>query len=153
MRIYSSAAVTVNGKLLAEATSVEVEYLDSDEVLFILGGGTSKTVLVNPQGRHMRITWDQAVPSEAMPAGSVGFIDGVTLFDNPYDYVGMYLESEPATISVIALGRTDRIVGVNGLIQQPKLRFAVGQNTTFSYTWIGEAAEPESNLLQLTQFA
>jgi hypothetical protein len=77
----------------------------------------------------------------------------VTLFDNPYDYLGMYLDAEPATIIVIAMGRADRIVGVNGLIQQPSVGFAVGENSQMSYSWIGEAAEPETNALQLLQFA
>lgn len=153
LRIYSAATVTMGGKLLAEMTSVEVEYIDSDEVLHVLGGGTGRTVLINPQGRHMRISFDMAIPSESLPVGSVGFIDGVTLFDNPYDYLTSYLNCDPQTISVIALGRADRIVGVNGLLQQPKLRFAVGQNSVYSLSWIGEAAEPESNALQLLQFA
>lgn len=153
MLIYSSAAVTVNGKLLAEATTVEVEYVDSDEVLFALGAGTDKTVIVNPQARHMRISWDQAVPSQAPPSGLPGFIEGVTLLDNPFDYLSMYVDNEPATISVISLGRVDRIVGVNGLIQTPRMRFSVGQNSVLSLSWIGEQAAPETNALQLTQFA
>lgn len=151
--IYSSAMLTMGGKLLAESTSVEVEYIDSDEVLFILGGGTGRTVLINPQGRYMRVSWEMAIPSQAPPSGSVGFLEGVGLFDNPYDYLTNYLNCDPQTISVIALGRADRIVGVNGLLQQPRLRYAVGQNSTYSLSWIGEAAEPESNALQLTQFA
>lgn len=152
LQIHSGLGLKLNGELQAKCTSIEVQYIDSDEVVFLLPGA-GKKVASDPQGRYMKVTWDQLVPSLAPPVGTPSLSQVTGFLAKPFDFITKYLESEQVNISVLVIGRDDKIDGENGQIATPSIKQAVGQNVLYSLSWIGEALTPESDALQLLALA
>lgn len=124
MEIYDALAVSVAGRFVAQQTQVSIEYIDSDSVISLLGGGTSKTLAVVPAGRMMRVSWDMAVPS--IDSSDMTFID-------------QYVAVSEVKIGVLLRGNGGQLSAV-GYLQKPILSSAYGSNLVYSISWIGPQA-------------
>ena len=125
--IYDQCAVAVNGEMLANATTVSVEYVDSDQAIALLGGGTKRTMATIVGGRMMRVSFDIAVPSNTNAhMHDVGLIE-------------RYIDAQTVNVQVFMLGSGKQLKSV-GQLQAPNLRAAVAQSVAFSISFIGEPA-------------
>ena len=152
LNVKSLLALKLNGELQTQATSIDWSYISSDEVIFLLPG-FSKKVALDPKGRYLRVTWDQLLPSLAPPVGTPSFSQATGFLNKPLDHIKKFLSSENVNLSLLVIGRDDKIEGVNGTMTEPKLNQQIGQNANYQLGWIGEAVEPTSDALQLTVFA
>lgn len=64
LSIYDNCAVRVQGRYVAQATTVAISFVSADEIIHILGGGTRRTIAVSPSGRLIRIEWSMACPTD-----------------------------------------------------------------------------------------
>ena len=125
--IYDQCAVALNGEMLANATTVSVEYVDSDQAIALLGGGTKRTMATIVGGRMMRVSFDIAVPSNTNAhMHDVGLIE-------------RYIDAQTVNVQVFMLGSGKQLKSV-GQLQAPNLRAAVAQSVAFSISFIGEPA-------------
>lgn len=110
--------------MLTRATSVAVDYQDSDKQISYLAGGSGKTHAVAPGGRKMVIEFDLVVPR----------------FGDDLDLIKNYLESTSNTVSVFMLGSGKR-VDTTGFATSPKLKASVGNTLTYSVAMVCEPKE------------
>lgn len=122
--IYDNAACYVNGTLLVQATSIEVEYQDSDKSQLLLGAGKKFAFARIPGGRLMAITVDEVIP-----------IDGIE-----YDFVKKYLDTELVSFGVRFFGSSATVVS-RGFLTTPHLSFGVGRTAGLKVGFIGDAVK------------
>ncbi len=117
-RIYDNAAVSINGILIAQSTSIDVTYEDGDRPLPLLGGRFG----IDAGTRLMRIAVDEAIP--------VGLPD--------FDVLKTWLDCLEVQFAVQLLG-SGRRMATNGFITSPSMAFKVGENSYVRYGFIGKA--------------
>jgi hypothetical protein len=125
MYIFDALAISVAGRVIAEMTQVTVAYLDSDQPIALLGGGTGLTMTVAPGARMMSVTWEMVVASE----------DSSTLA-----FVTDYVNCRDVKIGVQLLGNGGSMSSI-GYLQKPTLASSTSGNLTYSISWIGPQAE------------
>lgn len=123
MEVFDQCAVYVNGSLDANCVDVSIGIDDSDQVVTLLGQGSTKTVALAPGGRYLTIQWSSAVPQ-------VGH--GLRLWQK-------FIDCDEVTIRVVQQGGGSSITS-RGQLQAPSLRAQVGTNQIQSNTFIGEVA-------------
>jgi len=119
--IYDQCAVAVNGNLITDATTVSVEYVDSDQAVALLGGGSKVTMGNIVGGRMMRVSFEAAVP---VLNADIGLIES-------------YVKADRVTIQVFLLGGL-RSLKSAGQLQAPNIRGAVAQSMSWGLSFIGE---------------
>lgn len=125
MYIFDALAISVAGRVIAEMTQVSVAYLDSDQPIALLGGGTGLTMTVAPGARMMSVTWEMVVAS----------VDSSTLA-----FVSDYINCKDVKIGVQLLGNGGSMSSI-GYLQKPTLASSTSGNLTYSISWIGPQAE------------
>lgn len=126
--IYDNAAVFINGALMVESTSVELQYQDSDASILLLGGGKANLFARSPGSRLMSITTEMAVPTEG--TGAV----------RPGQLIERYLNSELMSFGVRLFGSGATLVS-RGFLTAPSMTFAVGRSAAYKIGFIGTAAK------------
>ncbi|NUP13747.1 MAG: hypothetical protein HOW73_47530 [Polyangiaceae bacterium] len=121
--VYDQFAMTIAGDLQSECTALGIQYMSSDEVLSVLGGGTNRTVIVSPGERYMRITWSFCVPS----------------FGDDLDLLRKYADCEEIAYTVFAMG-SKKTIRSTGWLMQPNIRGQVGSNTMVELSIVGPEA-------------
>ena len=121
--IYDQCAVAVNGNLITDATTVSVEYVDSDQAIALLGGGSKVTMGTVVGGRMMRVSFEAAVP----------------VLNSDMPLIQKYIDAERVTIQVFLLGGLRQLKSV-GQLQAPNIRGAVAQSMSWGLSFIGEPA-------------
>ena len=113
--IYDQCAVALNGEVIANATTVSVEFVDNDHAIALLGGGSRTTMGNVVGGRMMRVSFDVAVPSSTNAhMRDVGLIE-------------RYIDAQTVSLQVFLQGSGKSLKSV-GQLQSPSVRAAVAQS-------------------------
>jgi hypothetical protein len=130
--IYDQAALALGGKLLVEATTISVIYLDSDEAIPLLGltinDSPRRGVVISPGGRMMQIDVEEARP-----------IAGATV-----DILELYLDASETEMTVMLLGSGETLI-TRGFVRSPKIDAGVGQALSVKWSFLGYAAKFEAS--------
>lgn len=125
--IYDQIAIAVNGTLLTEATTISISYVDSDEVIALLGltinGAPRRGVVVAPGGRYMVVEISEGVRS----AGSDIAVDQ------------LYLDAEEIGLNAKMLG-SGRSLDSRGFVKSPGLNTGYGRPLVSAWSFVGYAA-------------
>lgn len=122
---YDNCAVRVNGRYVAQSTSVSVAFMSADEVLYLLGGGTRRTMAINPSGRSVKVEWKM-----------------VCATDDTEDlrFVRQWRDVELVKIGVDMLGSLQGI-STTGYLQDPRLDAKVGAALEYSVSAICDVTD------------
>lgn len=118
--VYDNAAISVEGKLLADAASISVQYMDSDKPILLLDG----TMTVAPSGRLM----------------TVEVLDYFTVDGPEHELLKDYLSSRRIGLGIQLIGSGKRLI-TTGFLKAPSLTAAVRQTLAFKVGFIGAAAD------------
>ena len=125
--IYDQVAVSVNGTLITQATTISLSYVDSDEVILLLGltiaGAPRRGMVLAPGGRYMVVEVSESVRS----AGSAVAIDQ------------LYLDAVEIGLNATKLGSGESLDS-RGFIRSPGLNSGYGRPLVSAWSFVGYAA-------------
>jgi hypothetical protein len=123
VEVFDQCSVYVDGELDSYAVEVTVGIHDNDQIVTVLGGGSSKTMTLAPGGRTMSIQWSSAVPQAN---------HNLRLWQK-------YVDCEQVTLRVVQQGGGFSLTS-KGFLQAPSISAHVGGNQSASNAFVGEVA-------------